>query len=485
MAEERAARTLYTFGPRPTRGVMLGLGVTQLVGLGAGGVLALAILATSGNLLAALVPLALAGVYVWAPVSGRPVHEWAGPAAAHCWRLARGDVTWSASPETPGPVPFAGLEVVSAGDPEHPVAVVVNTGRGRATYTAVMAVSGGDFAMINGADQERRLAAWGEALSGLGAPGLGISRVQWVERSGPERADAAASWAARHRTVAASSPAAQSYAGLLSKARPEARRHDVWLAIQVSPRRCDPALGSSDPGLEEVLAAVDLAARRINSAELTTPGAVGPGELGEVLHALIDPDYARALASNPRHLRSVGSPLPWPAATETPWGAFRTDGTWHATYWLSELPRRPVGAAWLSPLLLSAVAGVRSLSVVMEPLSPAKAARRAEREVFENDADAAQRDRLGFARTARRERERAQAATREEELVSGYSLMRFVGLVSVAARDRKALAEACREVEQAAGQACVELVRLYGRQDLAFVASLPLCAGLARMPWGM
>lgn len=70
MTEERAARTLYTFGPRPTRGVMLGLGVTQLAGLGAGGVLALAILATSGNLLVALVPLALAGIYVWAPIYG-------------------------------------------------------------------------------------------------------------------------------------------------------------------------------------------------------------------------------------------------------------------------------------------------------------------------------------------------------------------------------------------------------------------------------
>lgn len=479
-----AERTLYTFGPRPTRGVLLGLGGMQLAGLVAGGVTGLVLMMGKTNLLVAMCPLVAGALYAWAPVAGRPIHEWAGPVISHWSRRAQGHSTWAASGDDATPPPFAGLSVVAAGNPEHPTAVIVSSGRGRPTYTAVLAVNGGDFAMIDAGDQERRLAAWGEALAGAGAPGLGVTRVQWVERSGPERSDAASAWAARHRRVPAASPAAKSYWELLRQTRPATRRHDTYVAIQVAPRQCDPAKGDGDPGLAEVVAAVELVAGRINSAELRTSGALGPSEVGEVLHGLIDPDYARAMAGR-RHLRAVGPPLPWPAATETPWEAYRTNGSWHATYWLSELPRRSVGAAWMSPLLLSRVDGVRSLSVLMEPLSPSAAARRAERDVLENDADAVQRERFGFARTARRERERGQAAAREEELVSGYALMRFVGLVSVAAPDQEALVVACREVEQAAGQACVELTRLYGRQDVAFAASLPLCAGVAPVPWGM
>ena len=39
---------------------------------------------------------------------------------------------------------------------------------------------------------------------------------------------------------------------------------------------------------------------------------------------------------------------------ETSWGIYRTDGAFHATYWISGWPRIDVGAAFLSPLLLHA-----------------------------------------------------------------------------------------------------------------------------------
>src|SRR5213076_664034 len=36
----------------------------------------------------------------------------------------------------------------------------------------------------------------------------------------------------------------------------------------------------------------------------------------------------------------------WPLGTETSWGAYRTDGAVHATYWIASWPRIDVGAAW-------------------------------------------------------------------------------------------------------------------------------------------
>ncbi len=41
------------------------------------------------------------------------------------------------------------------------------------------------------------------------------------------------------------------------------------------------------------------------------------------------------------------------------------------------------------------------------------------------------------------------------------------------------LTEACAAVEQAAGQARIEVRRLYGEQDVAFACSLPLGRGLS------
>ena len=47
--------------------------------------------------------------------------------------------------------------------------------------------------------------------------------------------------------------------------------------------------------------------------------------------------------------------------------------TWHATYWIAEWPRIDVGPDFLAPLLLGPLR--RSVSVVMEPVSPARAVR--------------------------------------------------------------------------------------------------------------
>ena len=68
---------------------------------------------------------------------------------------------------------------------------------------------------------------------------------------------------------------------------------------------------------------------------------------------------------------------------------------------------------------------------------------------------------------------------REEELASGHEELRLAGFVTVSGRSEVELDEACERVEQAAQQAYLELLPLWGEQDAGFVhGALPAGRGL-------
>jgi hypothetical protein len=64
-------------------------------------------------------------------------------------------------------------------------------------------------------------------------------------------------------------------------------------------------------------------------------------------------------------------------------------------------------------------------------------------------------------------------------LAEGHAQFRFTGYVTVTAGTRDELDRARAGVEQAAGQARIELRLLYGEQAVAFACSLPLGRGLS------
>jgi hypothetical protein len=160
------------------------------------------------------------------------------------------------------------------------------------------------------------------------------------------------------------------------------------------------------------------------------------------------------------------------------WGNLRTDATWHATYWVAEWPRTDTGPDFLGPLLLPSEIR-RTMSVVMEPLGPIEAARKVEKARTADIADAELRRRGGFLATARRRREEEILVRREVELADGHAQYRFSGYLTVSENDPDALEIACGRVEQAAGQAGLELRRCYGDQADAFICTLPLARGLS------
>ncbi len=116
---------------------------------------------------------------------------------------------------------------------------------------------------------------------------------------------------------------------------------------------------------------------------------------------------ATPIPSDPRRRRhrGAGPAWPWPMAVEPQWDAVRTDGTWHATYWIAEWPRVDVTPDFLGPLLFSPAAPVgRQWS--MEPVSPSRAARQVAQARTADLADGELRRRGGFLVTARHTREK-------------------------------------------------------------------------------
>jgi hypothetical protein len=128
---------------------------------------------------------------------------------------------------------------------------------------------------------------------------------------------------------------------------------------------------------------------------------------------------------------------------------------------------------------MSDTRSTRTVCVVMEPVPMSRAARAADREVTAREADADMKERKGFRINARERKRLADVEGRERELSEGHAEFRFVGLVDVVAADPDTLDDAAVLVEQAAGQALIDLRPLEARHDRAWVACLPLGRNIA------
>ena len=151
---------------------------------------------------------------------------------------------------------------------------------------------------------------------------------------------------------------------------------------------------------------------------------MGPRHYADAIRLAYDP-FRRAHVDG-----SLG-----PEAFDAGWSTLRADGAWHRTYWISQWPRLPVGPVFLTPLLLGTQT-VRTVSIVVEPIAPARARRDVEAAVTSDEADDERREAKGFRRTAMQRRQREATERREEELADGHEELRYAGYVTVSGRSR-------------------------------------------------
>ncbi len=411
---------------------------------------------------------------------------------------------------------FGGLTIdgLPCGPPETPAEVGVVFDAPSRTATAVLAVRGHSFALLGPADQDAQIAAWARVLAAMAREGSDVHRIQWIESCLPDDGSSVRQHWATHAVLGADTPAGRSYRALVDESSPVTRRHRVLLALSIHTSRSSRSIrsaGRGAAGIGTVLSREVLALHRaLDGADISVEGVLGPRALsrsvgeayapGGVIAAppsvagtrVVD-DRVPAVPDSPdaadvtgvaeaTDYRSTlgsrsGAGWPWPMVVEPHWDAVHTDATWHATYWIAEWPRVEVTPDFLGPLLFSSLR--RTVVIVMEPISPSRAARQVAQARTADIADGELRRRGGFLVTARHAREKEGVEDRDGELADGHAQYRFTGYVTVTADSRAELNAARAALEQAAGQARIELRLLFGEQDTAFACSLPLGRGLS------
>ncbi len=495
MSHDEGYERTYRFGPLERRGIAGGLRTGQVLVLGAACLLAVAIFRrwpTATGLTLAIATVAVSCATIWLPVGGRHFDEWAPVVVRWSWlRARRLECFRSKAPGTGARVDLESSDVVHASDlpptlssmrllavpmaDDRRLGVFHDAEAG--TYTAVLVVRIRSFGLLAARDQERRLIRWGRVLASLARDGGAVRRIQVLERTLPHDEHQLRQWLDAHgdRSIAATSPLRRSYEALLAAAGDVTQDHEVLVALQLEPRRLRTSTRRGATAEDSVRALVIREVRaladRLEASDAGVVGVLCADECARTIRRAFDPYRSEPRAS----LALLG-----PTTTEVAWDRYRADGAVHRTFWVAQWPRLEVGAAFLAPLLLTQSA-VRSFSIVLEPVSPARARSAVEAAITSDEADEELRAQRGFRTTARRRAQQAATTRREAELAAGHEELRFAAYLTVTARDEEELERSCDEVLQAAQQAYLDLQPMWGQQDTAFTAgALPLGHGLAR-----
>jgi hypothetical protein len=478
----------YRFGPLDRSGWLLGLGPAPCLTLGSGLLLAGLALRASGSLVLASVPLAVASAAAFGRHDGRALHEWIPPVAGWLSLHARGRDRWSAqvvpiggSALTPDLPPFLdGLEFLETparrdGGPRPAgVAVVVDGER----FSATVRVRGGPFALLEHAEQARVLDAWGRALAGFCRERTPVTRVAWSEWAAPASLAEHLAFVRGQHDDSVPTPGLGEYLELVGRAGPLTIAHETHVTLTIDGRRVRGARATDRQRTVEVLLdELRLLAGRLEQGGLAVDAPLGPGELATVMRLRADPSSASRLSARRERLaeqaRLVSPHNLAPIAVETAWRHVRIDQAWHRSFWIAEWPRLEVHADWLASLLLHP-GGIRTVTVVHEPVAPSRSRRAIDREATRLASDEDERTRRGFRIRAQHRRAETEVLARESEIVSGYAELRYSGFVTVTAFDPRSLADQCDEWEQVSAQCGLELRALDGQHDLALAVALPV-----------
>lgn len=494
---ERRDEATYLYGPLERRGWLFGVRGTQFILVVAGLAGAVLLVDLSRSWWGAF--LGAAWVLVWLglaflPVEGRGVDEWAGVVIGYLWRRLRGRTRWrsaypllghrSDDPRTPVIPPPTLRDVEILEIPLTSGLAGVLCDRRAGTYGCLLHVEAAGFLLADDSERQRRLDAYGTALTSLCREGSPVARVQWLERALPDAGDEPARQLVEEAVVPLDSGIVSSYRALLETGRPLHTEHEVVLVVQVSISRGGRMIrraGGGDVGACRVLMdEVTGFAVQLRQADLTVDGVATPRGVAGQLRLGFEPPARRRMrwrAVVEPSAEGVDEASAYPLTAEEQWSWYRTDGIHHATYWVREMPRQPVGPAWLYALMME-TGRERTVSWVGEPLPPRTAHQRVVRQQVEDLATEDFKGRRGFLVTRREREEHASVGRREAELVAGHGFYRYNLYVTVSGSSVDELEERCLQLEQASARSLLELRRLVGQQAEAFTFTLPLGRGL-------
>lgn len=212
------------------------------------------------------------------------------------------------------------------------------------------------------------------------------------------------------------------------------------------------------------------------SLQATGAGAAHPLSAQELCEAIrIAYDPAAAGLIDEAHAAGETPELSWsdvgPSAAQAAWDGYRHDSAYSVTWAMTSAPRGAVQSGVLARLLAPHRDIARKrVTLLYRPLDAAKAAA-----IVEADLRAAEFRMTSTSKPAARDSlaVRSAAATASEE-ASGAGLVQFGMLVTATVADLDKAPDARAAIDNLAATARLRVRPVYGSQDSAFAAALPL-----------
>lgn len=484
----------FTFPPRRTNGVVgratLGQLATVVIGIAlpwfgvqSGSIVAFALLLATGMLVVA------AG---FTRLGGRYATEWARPALAAAWSWLRGTNAYRGAVFGPDslarqmdlPGDLAGMRMLSAPSPDGRTRIGLVIDDARTTATAVLLTEGTPIVLEETAEQAARLSDWESVMESTCDEDSAIARWQLLFRSMPDATNLAQEYYLDRVTDREWLPS-QVLRELVSTAAPAAQRHEVFVAVAFDLNRLAADIkatgGDDDAVCVVVVERLTDLQRQIMEARIPVRGWLSPSHFAAVIHTQFDPDSLPLYDMQSSQKHELDPRTAGPSATERRWQSYVHDSAVSSTVWVHELPRRPVKANWLTPLLQHS--DIRcSISLVAEPLPPSRAERSINNQRLAAAGTIYMKQKHGLIVDARTEKEYAAAQRLDDELSDGAGYFRYSMFVCVTAPDADRLRRALSSVRRRLTRARCSAMVLYGEQDQAFfAAALPLARGLSPM----
>ena len=478
-----SAALRYRFDPLD-RSVVFGLGWSQLAVLGVGSLCWFVAVMARLPIIPATAVFGLTCAFALAPVMGQPactwvptVAAWVGhPSRARRWYRPLHLTTATAEAQPVLPPWLAGLSLVDV-----PAGWGAVWDSGERTLTAVFPIAGQGFVTRPEAEQEWLLSGWGAVFTAFAdSSAVEVARVCWSDVARTEASDAHLGWASAQ--PGADSPLGRSYREFVVAQR-------VTLTVRARQR----GAAVSDRLMEGMAAAAESLSDALSEARLVTPGPLTAPEIASVLRGGLDPS---SVVTGPRRQGRLADRLgvvdvadAGPMTTKVATNHLEVDGSVHRVYWVVGWPELAQAAGWFKPLLAAdddsgsapSGGGHRVFTVIVEPIAEDRALRQVATDDVKLGSDALAKADAGRRVGARDRRKHSAVLQREEEIVSGASGLAYAGLVTLTAPNLEALDRAGRAYERRCYRRRVTLRVLWGRQDLALAAGLPLGLGLSRI----
>jgi hypothetical protein len=470
----------YRLAPPDRTGYVFGLGVGQLVTLGAStAVGSVAMMLGRVAVGIGVVGIgAIVGVGRWRSAS---LLEWL-PHTARYFSQQIGGRTWLAPTVmlggSPSPVPpvFAGLSLIvveptTGNGLTRPAVVTADTHA--AIYAATVRVTGRALALLDGDAQDLALSGWGAALQALVAERPAVCQLRWSAWTAPVGLNDHRRWITANRAADAVEAVAHTYDELIDTVGRTVRHHEVLVTVSVH-----------DTGPDAIdillLREIRLLSQRLETAGLSPSAPLGPDAWVRAMRLRLDP--TNQFWHPERSLCSVAEQLTFaaaaPMAARAEWTHWITDDALHRSLYVVEWPRTDVPATWLGELLHDD-RGVCSVTIGVEPVPRSRSQRSIARDAAKIASDVEHRAERGFRVGAAHRRATRAVDEREAELVAGYGEFTYAGIVTLTATTVADLDAATDRVTQRAASIGVELRPLHGRHDIAACVALPVARGFA------